>query len=487
MSEEDTRGEGNWRLLQNDKHFHFRKQVCEVVFARFYQQSSSLNAAIEVLLMMGAMGNFDVLPDSIACLILSKLENAQMVAQCGMVSKRWKMLTQLVDTLTFESFKLFEKKVDKNSKASCLESIVTHMLLTTNGVRNLKISYHPVVWPWIPDDYFSEEKVCDWLQHVNTSLERLTLVDPNRVNPQPQKLLHLTECKKLQWLNLCYGSIPDVPSSCARFEQLTTLYLDLITISDIALQKLVELSPLLEDLKVNSCKGLRMPQLTALNLTSLEFAIELDVSAAPITVVNVNAPKLKRVSLCHVEELVMDGFALLDLDLLCHVRPSIRELPVLRSLHVSGESWALDSLTHLIRLGTSLRTLHIDASIERKYPIQLQSLLRHLLELVSIHIGADFFECLQAARGAGAGFMRMHVMSLPKLESITAVIVRGNRDCISVLGTLLKCAPALQVLKVDAEDLMKSMDNIAFFTYLLGLQRDYPNVKISLTCPHILV
>jgi hypothetical protein len=99
------------RLLQNDKHFHFRKQVCEIVFARFYQQSSSLNAAIEVLLMMGAMGNFDVLPDSIACLILSKLENAQMVAQCGMVSKRWKMLTQLVDTLTFESFKLFEKKV----------------------------------------------------------------------------------------------------------------------------------------------------------------------------------------------------------------------------------------------------------------------------------------------------------------------------------------------------------------------------------------
>jgi len=235
-------------------------------------------------------------------------------------------------------------------------------------------------------------QVCDWLQHVNTSLERLTLVDPNRVNPQPQKLLHLTECKKLQWLNLCYGSIPDVPSSCARFEQLTTLYLDLITISDIALQKLVELSPLLEDLKVNSCKGLRMPQLTALNLTSLEFAIELDVSAAPITVVNVNAPKLRKVSLCHVEELVMDGFALLDLDLLCHVRPSIRELPVLRSLHVSGESWALDSLTHLIRLGTSLRTLHIDASIERKYPIQLQSLLRHLLELVSIHIGADFFE-----------------------------------------------------------------------------------------------
>lgn len=70
-----------------------------------------LNAATKVLVMMGAMGNFDVLPDSIACLILSKLENAQMVAQCAIVSKRWKMLTQLVDTLTFESFKLFEKKV----------------------------------------------------------------------------------------------------------------------------------------------------------------------------------------------------------------------------------------------------------------------------------------------------------------------------------------------------------------------------------------
>lgn len=60
---------------------------------------------------MGAMGNFDVLPDSIAILILSKLENAQMVAQCAVVCHRWKMLTRLVDTLTFESFKLLEKKV----------------------------------------------------------------------------------------------------------------------------------------------------------------------------------------------------------------------------------------------------------------------------------------------------------------------------------------------------------------------------------------
>lgn len=160
---------------------------------------------------MGAMASFDVLPDSIACLILSKLENAQMVAQCAIVCHRWKMLARLVDTLTFESFKLLEKKLDKTRNATCLEKIVTQMLLMTHGIRVLKISYHPVVWPWIPNDYFSEDKVCQWLQHVNTSLERLTLVDPNRVKPQPMKLLHLTECKKLQWLNLCYGFIPEMP------------------------------------------------------------------------------------------------------------------------------------------------------------------------------------------------------------------------------------------------------------------------------------
>lgn len=57
------------------------------------------------------MGNFDVLPDSIAILVLSKLENAQMVAQCAVVCHRWNMLTKLVDTLNFESFKLLEKKV----------------------------------------------------------------------------------------------------------------------------------------------------------------------------------------------------------------------------------------------------------------------------------------------------------------------------------------------------------------------------------------
>jgi hypothetical protein len=436
---------------------------------------------------MGAMGNFDVLPDSIAILILSKLENAQMVAQCAVVCHRWKMLTRLVDTLTFESFKLLEKKLDKNRNASCLEAIVTQMLLKTNGIRILKISYHPVVWPWIPNDYFSEDKVCHWLQHVNTSLERLTLVDANRAKPQPNKLVHLTECKKLQWLNLCYGFIPEMPSSPGKFEQLVTLHLDLIFIYDSALETLVELSPVLEDLKLNSCKGLRTPHLTASKLTSLEFANDMDVVTAPITVVTVNAPSLVTVSLCHVEELVMDGFSLQNLDLLWHVRPSIRELPTLENLHISGESWALDSITHLIRLGTNLRSLHIDAFIERKYPIQLQSLLRHLQELVSIHIGADFFECLQAAGGAGAAFMRMHSMTLPKLENITTVIGWGNTDCISVLGTLLKCAPALQTLRIDAEELKKSMDNVLFFTNLLGLQRDYPQVKVSLVCPHILL
>ncbi|KAG0595745.1 hypothetical protein M758_UG193500 [Ceratodon purpureus] len=436
---------------------------------------------------MGAMGNFDVLPDSIAILILSKLENAQMVALCAMVCSRWKVLTGLVDTLTFESFKLLEKKLDKNRNASCLEAIVTRMLLKTHGIRILKISYHPVVWPWIPNDYFSEDEVCNWLQHVNTSLERLTLVDANRAKPHPKKLFHLTECKKLQWLNLCYGFIPEMPSSPGRFEQLVTLHLDLIFIYDSALQTLVELSPMLEDLKLNSCKGLRTPHLAALKLTSLEFANDMDVATTPITVVTVNAPNLVSVSLCHVEELVMDGFLLQNLDLLWHVRPSIRELPMLENLHISGKSWALDSVTHLIRLGINLRFLHIDAFIERKYPIQLQSLLRHLQELVSIHIGADFFECLQTAGGAGAAFMRMHTMTLPRLENISAVVGCGNNDCISVLGTLLKCAPALQTLRIDAEELRKSMGNIMFFTNLLGLQRDYPHVKISLVCPHILI
>jgi len=165
-----------------------------------------------------------------------------------------------------------------------------------------------------------------------------------------------------------------------------------VFIYDSALETLVELSPVLEDLKLNSCKGLRTPHLTALKLTSLEFANGMDVVTAPITVVTVNAPNLETVSLCHVEELVMDGFSLQNLSLLWHVRPTIRELPILETLHISGESWALDSITHLIRLGTNLRSLHIDAFIERKYPIQLQSLLRHLQELVSIHIGSDFFE-----------------------------------------------------------------------------------------------
>ncbi|KAJ7300238.1 hypothetical protein O6H91_06G023400 [Diphasiastrum complanatum] len=432
---------------------------------------------------MGVVCYFDLLPDSIACLILSKLKNAQAVAQCATVCRRWRILAQSVDTLTFESFKLFEKRVDKSAKASCVEAIVSKVLPHTNGLRDLNISYHPVVWPWIPHDHFSEQTVCHWLKHVRCSLERLVLVDPNSANPQPEKLIHLSECKRLHWLNLCYGVIPDIPSSCRRFEHLKTCFLGLIVISDDALQTFVKLCPSLEDLKVNSCKGLQAPCLVAPNLLSLEFA-KMDVCDRNIACVTVEAPKLVKVCLSYVEELKADGQAILELDLLCHVRPRLRHLPGLASLYLNGEMWELESILELFKLGTNLSKLHVDAVIRDKRPMQLEPFY-HMLELRSLYLGADLFECLQAASVSTCNLKSR--ICLPKLEDVTAVVHFGNIGCVAVLAALLKYSTSLKTLQINARKMNKSMGNEAFFTNVLHLQKEYPQVTISLSCPECLI
>lgn len=424
--------------------------------------------------------NFDGLPDGVVCLIFSKLNLAQTVAQCSTVSRRWKDLCQTVDTLTFESFQLFENRAESKRKASCIEAVVSHMLLNTSGIRNLKITYHPVVWPWIPDDYFSEVKVCKWLEHVNGSLEKLTLVDPNLVKPQSDRLIHLSHCRKLQWLNLCYGTIPEIPGKCHRFEHLKSCLLDLIAISDVALEAFVELCPLLENLKLNSCRGLVSPQLRAPNLTRLEIVNELDGHVQSIQRVCADAPKLVQVSLSYVKELITEGQGLLEVELLCHVKPRIHALPSLISLYMNGHTWELDSISEFVRLGTNVRLLHMDVKLEAKNPLRLDYFLGHLQDLTSLYIGIDIFECLQAGVKFISAFQGL---SLPHLEDITVMVTCGNEHCIAVLEIFLKCSSSLKFIRINAGPLGNSPENVMFFTWILRLQRTYPDVMITLACP----
>eukprot|EP00250_Pteridium_aquilinum_P019102 c24295_g2_i1 orf=1050-2096(-) len=336
------------------------------------------------------MTNFDSLPDGVLCLIFSKLSLAQVVAQCSTVCQRWRALCRSIDTLTFESFQLFENRAEKK-KASCIQDVVSHMLLRTSGVRNLKIAYHPVVWPWIHHDHFAEDKVCMWLQHVHTSLERLTLVDPNLATPQPNRLVCLSNCRKLQWLNICYASIPTLPPQCCSFDMLTTCLLDLIVITDAALALLVQLCPLLEVLRLNSCTGLHSPYICAPNLRCLEFMSNLGCTE-PIQRVNACAPKLQHVFLSYVKELRTDGEGLSEFELMCHVKPYIRSLPSLSSLHMHGPMWQLDSISEYIRLGPSVRVLYLDAKLEEKKPLQLDDFFGHLQKLNTLYIGSELFE-----------------------------------------------------------------------------------------------
>lgn len=424
------------------------------------------------------MANFDSLPDGLLCFIFSKLSLAQAVARCSTVCHRWHSVSATVDTLTFESFQLFENRAEKR-KASCIEDVVSNMLLRTSGVRNLKIAYHPVVWPWIHNDHFAEEKVCMWLQHVNTSLECLTLVDPNLATPQRNRLVYLSNCKKLQWLNLCYAFIPSLPPQCQAFDMLTSCSLDLVVITDCALTSFVQLCPLLECLRLNSCTGLQSPHIRAPSLRCLEFLSNLGC-VEPIQRVCADAPNLQHVFLSYVEELRTEGEGLVELDLMCHVKPSLQLLPLLSSLSMHGPMWNLDSISEYIRLGPSVQVLFIDVKLDAKRPLEMDRFFGHLQNLKTMYIGSEFFQCLQAgARLAPT----MRKVSLPVLEEITVAVTRGDKHCITVLSLFLRCSSSLKRLCVNAELLENCAENVAFFTSVLALQRNYVHVEILLICP----
>ncbi|KAH7276929.1 hypothetical protein KP509_39G027000 [Ceratopteris richardii] len=429
------------------------------------------------------MANFDSLPDGILCFIFSKLDLAQAVARCSMVCQRWRSICASVDTLTFESFQLFENTAERR-KASCIEDVVSRMLLKTNGVRNLKITYHPVVWPWIHNDHFAEVKVCTWLQHVHATLERLTLVDPNLASAQHNRLLYLSSCKRLQWLNLCYAFIPSLPPLCNSFGMLKSCFLDLVVITDSALASFVQLCPSLDSLRLNSCTGLQSPHIRAPNLRCLEFMSNLGC-VEPIQKVYAEAPNLQRVFLSYVEELRTEGEGISELELLCHVKPSVQLLPLLSSLYMHGYMWNLESIYEYIRLGPSMKVLHIDVKLNEKRPVEMDQCFGHLQDLKTFYIGSEFFECMQA--GAKLTSTSVFKLSLPMLEDLTVAVTRGNKQCITILASFLRCSSSLKRLHVNAESLENCAENVSFFTHMLALQRSYLHVEILLTCPNSLL
>ena len=115
-------------------------------------------------------------------------------------------------------------------------------------------------------------------------------------------------------------------------------------------------------------------------------------NVAPIQSVCVNAPKLIKASLSYVKELVTEGEGLLELVLMCHVKPRIQSMPSLSSLHMHGHSWELDSISEYIRLATSIQHLHIDVKLEEKHPLRIDHFLGQLQHVNSLYIGSDFFK-----------------------------------------------------------------------------------------------
>eukprot|EP00271_Cylindrocystis_brebissonii_P003973 TRINITY_DN15273_c0_g2_i1.p1 TRINITY_DN15273_c0_g2~~TRINITY_DN15273_c0_g2_i1.p1 ORF type:complete len:436 (+),score=65.80 TRINITY_DN15273_c0_g2_i1:927-2234(+) len=425
---------------------------------------------------------FDSLPDPVACCILSRLDDAQKLAQCATVCRRWRQLAEWVDALTVVPFEFCDKRME-GRRAQDVQAIVNHVLFRTSSVRRLSISYHPVVWPWLPQDHFQEEAVVSWLCHVASSVEILTLVDPNRTTPQKDRWLQLSHCRRLSHLSLCYGLVPVIPPLCQPFESLRTVSLALVTLTDSSLQDLLALCPLLNTLLLNSCHGLLSPLLTSASLTDLTLANDFtDISHTPISSIVLDTPKLENLLIVQqVASLVAQNVSsLVHLELRCHVQTTVREaFPSLKVLHLAGRDWTVDSFTELVRQCPSLRVLAVDIALSLVMPVRLDWLLRRCLDVEELTIGVDLFQCLHA--GSKNLLRCCQQLRLLRLRSAHIAYDSGDKMCVEIFTGLLKCAPALKALEADARGLERV--NLSFFSDILQLQRDYPQVKFSLPSP----
>ena len=288
--------------------------------------------------MAVALDILSTLPDSVLCIILSKLP-IRVAIQSSVLSKRWRFLYREMPTLILSPYLLTPPHlrpptVDPFSVAT-VENIISSILqLQSLDLEGLCLSND--IEPWNPSPIsspwqFTRQRIANWLQCVSTKkVKKLILRDsPQRESPVPEALFW---CTRLSFLAVYNYILTHIPTQFTGFNHLSICIFYSIQFSDESLGCFLSHCPLLRRLELVQCVGVQRPSISSLSITDLFVCVQTQN-------LTVNCPKLKNLKICNqVNELRVNGV------LFQEISPAIKAL----QMHLGNDltSLSLDSRVH---------------------------------------------------------------------------------------------------------------------------------------------
>lgn len=185
----------------------------------------------------------DSVPDAIVQYILSHINNAQDVAVCNCVSKRWK------DSLPYIRSLYFPRNSFDNHGGDSPDEVVWRMVSRIEKLEELVV-YSP----------FSGAGLSSWLLAVSSSLTHLELRMDNLTeqacNESTSKLDCINAAKNLKSLKL-WGVLMTHCPKWEAFQELQNLEIVGARLEDSALSTVLRACPNLTNLLLLGCEGVR--------------------------------------------------------------------------------------------------------------------------------------------------------------------------------------------------------------------------------------
>lgn len=245
-----------------------------------------------------------LLPDDLLCLILSRIPVKEAI-RCSILSKRWRFLYTEISQLTLSPHLLLGPYVTPNPfSILTVENIISNILLLRSwDLEAFHLSNDTCEWHNVfnREWRFNRQSISKWVQYAAwKNIQRLTLCDSPLSEIPPHALF---SCNFLTELTLSNYILSHLPTHFSGFSHLITCNLTNIEITDASLACFISLCPLLQNLKLRTCKGLWKPVISAPNM------IYLDVHNG-VEFLTVNCPKLRTMEAYLRKDLRVNGVLL---------------------------------------------------------------------------------------------------------------------------------------------------------------------------------
>lgn len=407
------------------------------------------------------------LPDPVLSIILSKIPIREAV-RCSILSKRWKFLYTQIPRLLLSPFDLFaENRFDStlvNDEAliamiGFAEDIISKLLLS--HLEDLE-GFHLI--NLFPNWKFSFDSVCEWVERAaKKKVKNLTLSDsPIRETPPPPALFC---CTHLVTLTIYNYILSKIPTHFMGFRSLITCTFVALELTDTSLAHFTSLCPLLEELHIFFCDGLRKPVISAPNVT------QVVVRSEGLKTLTVNCPNLRTMEVPGmIKDLTVNGLGFQELSsTICQLKMQQGGDLIGLKLHLEqGCDVSADRLLQIVGSFKALKDLRICIGRQLKrgkaehMASPLLKLLESLpnLECLSMH---DMFVSEVATYP-----VPLILSPLSNLQRVKVDINKFDDTEIAVLGCLLESAPYLHVMELllptpkgdDEEQRMEFMDKM---------------------------